>query len=114
MSGVAADLEVGDEDAADGDGDEADRCDDVEAPVDGVAPAEARENARRTRAPPMRPPTWPPIEMLFEREAERQVEDDDDERGAAEDVDVAALEDEARAEDAENGSRGADRRRCRA
>ena len=42
-------------------------------------------------------------------ERERDVEDDDEERAAAEDVDVPPLEDEPGAEDPEDGSGGAHR-----
>src|SRR6187399_93396 len=101
MSGVAANLEVGDEDAEDGDADEARDGQDVDPPIDRMPAAEAREGEHAERAAD-EPSDVAAERDVVQREAEREVQDDDDERGAAEDVDAMPLEYEAGSEDPED------------
>src|SRR5206468_582535 len=98
---VAADLPVGDEHADDADRDERPDPEQPEAPVGGVATAEARER-QRAEDPAGEPAEVPADRDVPPREGEDEVDDDDRERAAAEDVVALPLEHEAGAEDSED------------
>src|ERR671924_268318 len=105
-SGVAADLEVRDEDAGGADQDEAGDAEQADAAVDRVSAAEARERERPEDA------SGEAAEVPADGDvpdAEREDEVDHDQRqGAAEDRRALPLEDERGAEDPEDRAGGAD------
>src|SRR5262245_18178438 len=112
MSGVAADLEVGDSDASDGDGDQPERSDGIEAAVDGMSAPEAAEREDAQGAADEAAHVAADRHAV-QREAERQIQNDDNEGRTAEDVDVVSFEDKPGAQDSEDRAGGADRRLVR-
>src|SRR6186997_433468 len=100
-SGVAADFPVRDGDAEDADRQDARDRERVGAAVDHAAPAEVREHEHHRGTP------GEPAQVAADRDArhgegEREVDDDEGERAAAEDVVPLTFEYERGAQDAED------------
>src|SRR5262245_65670081 len=91
MSGVAADLEVGDGEAAGGNRDQAHGCEEREAAVDGVPAAELGESEDAEGAAD-EPADVPSDRDGAQEEPEGAVQHSQDQRCAAEAVDVTPLE----------------------